>query len=87
MRRRCLCPCHDVIGEPRRADGVDVTDPMLAVSACVKCQNDHCAALSDALQAQTESGASGGDATGYTPTDNGEGNYLPPQPWSGEEGG
>lgn len=98
MTRRCLCDCHRVVRDPvdtdpaslagcNRADGVDPRDELYAFSACAKCQNAHVAALTDARDAQMESGATDGDATGYAPTDNGEGQYLPPQPWNGEEGG
>ena len=75
MTRRCLCACHEIVGEPHRADGVDVRDEVEAFKACAACQNAHCAALSDAPETPA----------GIVTT----GDYLPPTPWigDGEDGG
>ncbi len=50
MAERCVCDCHsgaapESVAERRRADGVDLMNPVEAAVACSKCQPAHAVAL------------------------------------------
>ncbi len=50
MAERCCCECHagaapESVAERRRADGVDLMNPIEAAVACSKCQPRHAVAL------------------------------------------
>lgn len=44
---RCVCRCHQAMGERIRSDGVDTADPIAAAAACPVCIDRHVRALTD----------------------------------------
>lgn len=80
MRRRCLCHCHEDGTDRCRADGVDVTDAIAAVTACPSCQNAHVDALLDEPPGRVDLS----DVFRHACDDPPPPGYLPPTAWDGE---
>lgn len=89
MKHRCVCPCHaPMLGERQRCDGVDVREPIAAVTACVRCVNSHCPALvADERDIECEMGTSESPTRTTAQADGSSPPFLPPNPWAGEDGG